>query len=316
MDSEALASSQTDPSALIVTVVVPYHGRPEWLADAVASVVHQSLSDFELIIIDDGAADPAGLLPIDARIKYVRQHHAGPGAARNNGLRQARGEYVAFLDADDVFEPRKLEIQVAAMRRRPEIALSHTSYYTMTADGTVVDRVKSASFSGRVYPEIIAHCPIATPTVMVRRELILDWGIEFEEKVPYGEDLAFWIRAAKHGDILGIDAPLTRVRLHGQNAALSPQTQYRAGMEVLARALSEDSSLSPLFRRRARAHVHIATAHMFLEQKDRASARYHFRVGAGLWPFQIGLAITIVRLYLPAPARNFLRWVRQLLKIS
>src|SRR6476661_2260120 len=99
------------------TVIVPTYGRPEFLADALASIVAQSFADFECIVVDDASPEPASL-PADSRLRVIRREfNGGPPAARNTGIEAARGRYVAFLDDDDVWTRRRLEDALEAHSR-------------------------------------------------------------------------------------------------------------------------------------------------------------------------------------------------------
>jgi hypothetical protein len=233
-----------------VSVVIPSYNTPvEWLSQAVHSVLGQTYPDLEIIIVDDGSTEPvARCLGIrDERVRCVRQENKGPAAARNHGIRLALGQHIAFLDADDLFLPTKLERQVAAMRLYPEVLLSHTSYQRIDVEGNYLQDVRSGTFSGMVYPEIIRCCTIATPTVMVRKD-ILGEKLMFDESLRVGEDVILWMRTAKESAILGIDEPLTKVRIHGNNAAFSSRAQITGLGNLIGYVMKDATDLSLCFR--------------------------------------------------------------------
>lgn len=296
----------------LVSVVIPYFNRADWLKLAVESVLSQTYENLEVIVVDDGSDDrPAFLEAVrDGRVRYVRQAHRGASAARNQGLRLARGTYIAFLDADDVYLPEKLEVQVARMEAEPEIAWSHTSYWRMDAGGNNVEEIRSGAFRGEVYPEIVRRCPIATPTVMIRRDALAPLGIVFDERVKISEDTILWIEIARYHRLMGIDRSLTKVRLHGRNAYSDPVAQYLGGMTVLERAFRGDARFGPVFRRRALAGVCSVAGHLFLEQGERTQARRYFARALLYWPFDKWIFLTVIRLLLPPWARGVLRRVR------
>jgi len=115
--------------------------------------------------------------------------------------------------------------------------------------GKDLERIDSGKFTGRVYPRIVTHCPIATPTVMVRRDILGE--LNFEESVCVGEDVILWTQIARSHDIMGIDRPLTRVRVHGRNAFAEPGDQYHGNMNILRHAFRNDRSFNAEFRREA-----------------------------------------------------------------
>ncbi len=108
----------------------------------------------------------------DKRVRYMFRKNRGCSNARNHGISLAQGRYIAFLDSADVFVPAKLEKQVSCMENNPGVLLSHTSYLRIDANGEYIKEVKSGTFSGKVYPNIMRWCPIATPTVMILREAL------------------------------------------------------------------------------------------------------------------------------------------------
>jgi hypothetical protein len=196
------------------------------LKEAIESVLAQTYTDYEVIVVDDGSTDNTrdSVAGVSDRLIYVHQENHGVSSARNHGIRLARGKYIAFLDSDDLFLPTKLEKQVAYMEKNPGVVLSHTSYLRVNADGKHIEPVRSGTFSGHVYPKIIRRCPIATPTVMVHREALGE-NMRFLETISIGEDVILWIQLARRSAILGIDEPLTKIRIHRGSTAFDLQSQ-------------------------------------------------------------------------------------------
>ena len=296
----------------LVSVVVPHYNRTDWLKAAVESVLAQSLDDFELIIVDDGSDEEAPGLDSsrDKRIRYVRQAHRGVSVARNHGMSLATGKYIAFLDSDDVFLPEKLQVQVEHMDANPEIVLSHTSYQRMDAAGDDLENIASGTFAGRVYPRIVTYCPIATPTVMLRRDAFERLGLAFPESTSVGEDNILWIDIARRHEILGIDRVLTKVRIHDQNTYLDPERRYRGGLAILSHAFREDPDFAFAFRRKALASVCTGAGRLFLKQGIRGRAIACLARAVGYWPSPTNLKFLLMAL-LPHRARKALRRLRR-----
>lgn len=227
-----------------VTVLIPFHNRVSWTREALDSVLGQTDSDFEVILVGNGSTEALSRLrPDDERVRFVRRDRIGAAAARNAGIRLARGKYIALLDSDDLFLPHKLETQVAYMERHPELPLTHTSYYRIDEHGRRIAEVDSArEFSGRVYPRILLHCPIASSTVMVRRD-VLPRGTCFEESLTTGYDEILWIRLAKRLEFGAIAEPLSEIRIHGTNATDDPERQIEAKQAILRYAVRHDGDL-------------------------------------------------------------------------
>lgn len=260
------ASPVTDDrrSAPEVTVVIPFLGDVAWLEESVQSVLRQTLSSLEVVVVSDAARSAtAHLSDWDERIRLLEGDGSGPAAARNIGVRTARGRFVAFLDADDVLHPSKLERQVEAMKTSG-YAFSHTSYDQISRSGEPICTRHSGRFGGEVYPTILLQCPIATPTVTVRADLLGDQP--FPEHLRVGDDTLLWIALARRTPLLGIDEALTFVRMHETNAGLDPTSQLIAWHSILNIAVPQDPTLSPEIRRHTTLHIQKTIA---LLEKER-----------------------------------------------
>lgn len=210
----------------LVSVVIPFFNECDLACRAARSVLDQTHPRMEVILVDDGSTED--LAPIDAlvraddRVRLIRQSNCGPGSARNHGMHAARGSYIAFLDADDVFLPVKVQRQLELMQRKGSV-ISHTSYYVRFPEcGPELGFLNSGTFTGKVYPQIIAGCPIATPTVMIHRTLVAA-GFQFPVGMAIGEDTLAWIELTASREILGIAEPLTIVEWSSASAPLNLQ---------------------------------------------------------------------------------------------
>lgn len=291
-----------------VSVLIPFHNRISWTREALESVLGQTYADFEIILVDDGSTDDVGALrrAEDPRVRYLRNDGRGAPAARNAGLRFARGKYLALLDSDDLFVPRKLEVQVAYMERHPDLALTHTSYVRMDENGRELVEVDSArDFHGRVYPRIYLYCPIASSTVMVRRETLADDG--FEEALSIAYDELLWIRLAQRSEFGGIPEPLSRIRVHGAIATHDLDLQIRAKQNILRYALANDRELRGVPRRVVLSRTYGAIGEFYLLQR-RVLRSLPFTLRAlAAWPLNWSLYRfhgTLVQRYARTRARR------------
>jgi hypothetical protein len=209
-----------------ISIIMPFRDRFPWAIEAMESVKSQTHSNWELIMVDDGSSTPCIELgeaaDEDNRIRYVLQPPKGPAAARNNGIRHATGQYIAFLDSDDLFEPQKLEKQLQFMEENL-CSLSHTSYQRMTTGGELLEVIHSANLKGDIFPAVIGACTIAMPTVMGKKDVFQT--IPFPENNEIGEDVCVWIELSAVHRWGGLDLPLTRVRISDQSSALNPHKQ-------------------------------------------------------------------------------------------
>lgn len=255
---------------LAVSVIIPTYNRAAMVKEAIQSVLDQTYTDYEVIVVDDGSTDNTrdAVVGVSDKLIYVYQENHGPSSARNHGIRLARGKYIAFLDSDDLFLPAKLEKQVAYMEKNPEVLLSHTSYERVNADGRYIESVRSGTFSGHVYPEIIRGCPIAMPTVMVRRQST-GQDLRFEENVFPGEDIILWTRLARESSVLGIDEPLARVRIHESNVALNPEAQIVGLINIIEYTVRRQPDFSPMVRRGLLSSGYLMIALNYLRKSEK-----------------------------------------------
>lgn len=192
-----------------VSVIVPIYAAEKYIADAVQSVLNQSYQDFEILLVDDGTPDAS--LKIceqftDPRIKIIRQSNRGASAARNNGIRHAQGEYIAFLDADDTWVPEKLEKHINHLESSPDVGVSF-SYCTFVDEaGKSLGLYNATEYKVITPGAILCRNPIANPSCLVTRREVLEeikfqqeynGTIEdcyFDESLRQSEDAECWLR--------------------------------------------------------------------------------------------------------------------------
>ncbi len=226
----------------VVSVLMPTFDRLEFLPPAIESVCAQSFPDWELIIADDGSgADTRAYLRSLAHphIRVLWLAHSGrPSVMLNAALRAARGEYVAFLDSDDLWHPRKLEMQVASLRSHPARRWGCTAFALMDAAGQPLASRRGGicpAASGWVRNRLLTDAVIAMPSVIAARGLLEQAGAFDEELIMcYDDDL--WLRLATASELDGIGEPLTWVRRHTKHAG-SDIIAWRDRRQVAEKAL-------------------------------------------------------------------------------
>lgn len=216
----------------LVSVIIPFYNRIPFVVESVKSVLNQTYQNYEIILIDDGSTEDTteitDFIADQNCVKWIHQNNTGVAAARNAGIAAATGEYIAFLDSDDLFKPEKLERQLRLMKEA-KVSISHTSYDQISLGGEVLNTVDFGKYGGKVFPEIISICPIATPTVMVKSEILKEIECPFNTAFHIGEDICLWIDLAFHYEILGIDESLTQVRI-GDSSASQNRNKQRIGL--------------------------------------------------------------------------------------
>ncbi len=251
----------------LVSVVLPTFNRLRYLPDAVASIFGQTLRDWELLIADDGSDGETRAylqtLANPPRVRLIQLGHTGkPAVVRNTALREAGGEFVAFMDSDDVWMPNKLETQIASLRGNAGRGWSHTRFVLMDAARHTMREMPAAD--GWILGHLLkTETVIALPSVVVSRALLDQVG-GFDEDLVMCEDYDLWLRLATRSRIDAIDEPLTIVRRHGEHYG-SAATSYRDSIHVLNKVLQ--SGTAPQFeyyvrRERAKNSASLARCHM------------------------------------------------------
>lgn len=165
--------------------------------EAIGSVLTQSYKSFELIVVDDGSNDgTAGeLVKYGSRLRLVSRERSGVAAARNHGVSIAQGRYLAFLDSDDLWAPKKLEVQAAFMEQHPEFQICQTEEIWIRNGTRVNPKTKHQKPGGNVFRRSLELCLVSPSAVMISKELFKRVG-GFDEKFPVCEDYDLWLRIA------------------------------------------------------------------------------------------------------------------------
>ena len=179
----------------ITSVIIPTYNRWPLVAEAVDSVLAQSFQDIEIIVVDDGSTDGTTnrLAKFDGRLRLFTTTGRGVAAARNFGVSQAQGCYVAFLDSDDLWLPGKLETQIAFLDRHPEIQICQTDEIWVRNGVRVNPKAMHRKPSGDIFVRSLDLCLISPSAVMMTRELFQRIG-GFDESFPVCEDYDLWLR--------------------------------------------------------------------------------------------------------------------------
>ena len=218
-----------------VSVIIPVYNTGEIIKETIASVMKQTFRDFEIIIVDDGSSDNTVSLIDDQdnpAIRIIRQENTGIAGARNRGIAEANGEYLAFLDHDDIFLPEKLQCQVELLDKDPELALVYSPVETF--GNTDVKIPDYELISGDVFCSILEQNKIHSAScIMIRRSFIEKYGILFRQEFAPCDDWDFYLRLSRHCRFANTGKALVRYRLHDGNESNNFEKMYRAGIRVL-----------------------------------------------------------------------------------
>jgi glycosyltransferase involved in cell wall biosynthesis len=225
----------------VVSVIIPTFNRWPLVGEAVESVFAQSYSDFELIVVDDSSTDETQkeLAKFRSRLRFFVKAREGVAAARNFGVSRAVGHYVAFLDSDDLWRPKKLEVQTAFMEKDPALQICQTEEIWLRNGVRVNPKSKHQKPSGDIFIRSLELCLVSPSAVMMTKELFSRFG-GFDERFPVCEDYDLWLRIAVEHPVPLIPKPLT-IKRGGHADQLSRSTwamdRYRvASLQKLLRS--------------------------------------------------------------------------------
>jgi len=239
----------------MVSVVIPVYNAGPAIRRAIDSVLAQSFTDYEIIVVDDGSTDNTEELvkKYGSKVKYIYQENSGRSSARNTGIQAAKGKWVAFLDADDQWLPDKLKIQMELLDRNSELMWCAGNFIqtdgsrsTPRINPTVINNALTGRDYFLNYFEEAAKglCFIATPTVIVKKSIFEKIGL-FDISLLFGEDMDTWWRIAhKHPQVGYIAEPIARVYLNIQDQALQKQRLARKSCQNIIKLAKKHFELS------------------------------------------------------------------------
>jgi glycosyltransferase involved in cell wall biosynthesis len=238
-----------------VSVVIPAYNSEEFIGEACASVRGQTLPVSEIIVVDDGSSDRTAELAEQSGASVIRQAHGGISVARNAGIRAAKHEWIAFLDADDTWEPQKIEYQWAALLRYPDVGLvscdlsqwihgSPVSEIVSDGAGVADNNVPMVYIPQAQGAFLIDRMTYNSPTMLIRRELLLSVGL-FNEQVRFVEGVECYLRVIARCPIVLVELPLVRQRLHERNTSANSVEMRLSWIKMVDRLRAEPEKYPP-----------------------------------------------------------------------
>jgi glycosyltransferase involved in cell wall biosynthesis len=224
---------------IVVSVIVPTFRHCDYVPQTLNSVFSQTFTDHEVIVVNDGSPDDTGavLRPLAeaGRIKYIEQANAGQAAARNRGLAEARGEYVAFLDDDDLWPADKLAWQVRRLSDDAALSLVGGSAYAFKPDGSRAWH-QVVSTGPMTFEQVFVRCPFSSPGQTLIRRSHLEAIGGFDPSIRGADDYDLYMRLIKVGPFFGDGRDALHYRVHDGNASRN----YRQMMNAVEQAISKN----------------------------------------------------------------------------
>ena len=301
----------------LVSAIIPTHNGAKWIVETLNSVISQSYQNLEIVVIDDRSTDdtPDVLRTFSERIKILRAELGNIGGARNAGIGQSTGEYLAFLDHDDLWAPNKIEKQVHQLGEYPELTVVYTDADEFDENGT-----HAKSFFGK-FPALNENVNSAAmivdqavplmSTVMLRRSFIDAHNIRFHETASGVDEISLLLEICYYGGkIAFIPERLARRRLHARNLSKDHLNRFSKRLEVysdlLQRLPNADGEFRALVRRGLR-HASFRVGEWFWGNLQLPEARPY--LAAAVAPDKVGLRSAVIWpfTYLPASLIRRLR---------
>ena len=265
----------------LVSVVVATYNMGHYLPQAVQSVLGQSYQNVDVQIVDDGSTDetPTILRQWDAhpRVRVHRQMNGGQARAKNQGVVLSHGDFVAFLDADDVWLPGKLSRQMPLFSGRPEIGVVYSDYERMDDEGRPLPKGPTRMHRGRISGALLIENFVSFPSAVVRRDCLERHGA-FDEALGMGIDYDLWLRLSAHYQFDFIAEPTVRYRIWAGHMSKNYRQRYQSAIRIMQNFLdSNPGVVNPAVARRAWAHTYAGRGDVTLwHEADRVAAFHDY----------------------------------------
>jgi glycosyltransferase involved in cell wall biosynthesis len=238
-----------------VSVIIPTYNSAHYVTTAVESVLAQTLPDIEIIVIDDGSTD--GTESVMARfgppVRYIKQANRGVSSARNRGIAESRGRYIAFLDADDTWCPNKLERQIEALGVQPGSRACFSAFTRVDWDLVPQSVMRCKQGSATLQDLLLRGNVIGSICTVIAERSLFEQAGGFDPELSQCADWDMWVRLAALTDFLYLDEPLVTYRQHESNMSRDPSLLERDSVRVLLKGFAMAQIPADLRTKRRRA---------------------------------------------------------------
>jgi glycosyltransferase involved in cell wall biosynthesis len=275
----------------LISAVIPAYNYGRYVTEAVDSVLAQTYPDIEVIVVDDGSTDDTRerLAPYEDRIRYIYQANKGLSAARNTGIRNARGKWVALLDADDVWHPRKTEVQLKATEALGDLGLIGSpktfEMPEVLPPDPEIQRLEVRDF--------LTAAPFGPSAVLVRRDCFDEVGL-FDESLTSIEDRDMWLRLAARYPAAVVKSPCWKYRHHDGQMSRRAARMYQNYRSVLEKFFRSQRSYKHL-KGQAWGYLYYDASWSFLQESERRTALVYLLKSLYQWPWPLGHVHTTIR---------------------
>jgi glycosyltransferase involved in cell wall biosynthesis len=285
----------------LVSVIMPVYNREKYVTDAIMSIINQSYDCVEVVVVNDGSTD--GSLEIiqelerlyPNKIIVLNQVNQGQVIARNNAIQKCNGEFVAFLDSDDIWEPQKLELQIPLFKAN--VGLVYCGIYQIDDNGNILgEEACDDRIQGNIFPQLLVQNRMTGGTVVVRRDILNNVGV-FDEEFKAAENWDLWLRVCFSYEAAVVNLPLVRYRLHDSNMSKDFILMINAKEQIISKHCSDTNVLSqfPDACRQAYADLSYCKGALLFSEHKFSEAKTHFVASFKLLPFYKDTAQRLLR---------------------
>ncbi|MDE2222744.1 MAG: glycosyltransferase family 2 protein [Candidatus Omnitrophica bacterium] len=261
-----------------VSVIIPAYNAAAFIAQTIESVLAQTYKNIEVIAVDDGSTDNTRQVTAQYKsVRYIYKKNGGPASARNTGIETSKGDYLAFLDADDIWEREKISRQIDCFKNNPALGLVYTAVNVIDEQGNFVRPKFSGNLSGRAFNGLFRKNHLTASAVMIKKSCLVDAG-KFDEdlEIISVEDYDLWLRVTALYEIACVNEPLTKYRLLDNSVSKNIARSYLGELKVIKKnfAMFQDSypEIKPTMNKRL-GHLFFEFGYDYFYSNNVADAR-------------------------------------------
>lgn len=259
-----------------VSVVIPAYNKADLTVRTIESVLGQTYGNIEVIVVDDGSTDDTKnkLQLFGNRIHYIYKQNGGASSARNVGIKQATGEYIALIDCDDIFYPEKIAKSIEYLEKKPDYGFMHTGAHFINGDDDVISEYGISDYptSGWIASRLILYNFICNSTVVIRKECFKEVGY-FDENIFIPADWDMWLRLSEKYKAAYIDDKLTGYRLTDSYTASNMETGINEAIYVLNKVFSRNNHISSGLKKRCLSNMYFSYGLNYAVMQDFKKSR-------------------------------------------
>ena len=255
----------SDPTMPVVTIVIPAYNHADYLGETIESALAQSYRDFEVFVVDDGSSDatPYVLKGFGDAVRWIRQENSGMAASRNTGIREARGEFIGFLDDDDLWEPNYLARVIPVLQKNSNTGACFAAFRMIDAAGNPLpQKSRLAVPPEKMYDTLIDGGFFPPCSVTVRKVCFNHLGV-FDTNLQGYADWDMWLRISHEYDFVGLPQVLVKYRIHSQGLSSNVQHMFLDNLKAVVKHFGpqdEPLSIWPYDRKRAYGAAYFSAA--------------------------------------------------------